>query len=426
MITVYSSVKSSRLEYVLNFIFKNLLEIEFKWTQDSTNLEGVVLNYSDEILPFQNYQIQPSGFLVDGNWDFKKYIFLKNKSNYFFPQEKGDHNFDILSSIFFIISRMEEYHTKDYDEHQRFISSNSSLVKLNLEQNPIVDQWCFSLLSQLNAKFNVELTSPRKFHQYSTFDIDNAYAFKGKSFTRSFGSFFKDLISFRFYKVKQRLKFLAGRIKDPYDNYDYILEFLKTNQLKSIFFFLLGDYAKMDKNINYNHPYLINLIRSISKNHLTGIHPSYRSFNNLETLKMEISRLNKIISKTSISRFHYLKFTLPKSYQNLLKAGIKQDYSMGFSDRVGFRAGTCTPFYFYDLENESATDLKIFPFAYMDGVLNDKLKFTPEYSSKLISKIKYEVRKVNGAFNAVWHNESLSNQDRWKGWRSVFETTWLD
>ena len=100
---------------------------------------------------------------------------------------------------------MEEYHTKDYDEHQRFISSNSSLVKLKLEQNPIVDQWCFSLLSQLNAKFNVELISPRKFHQYSTFDIDNAYAFKNKGFTRSLGSFFNDLISFRFYKLKTRI-----------------------------------------------------------------------------------------------------------------------------------------------------------------------------------------------------------------------------
>jgi len=244
--------------------------------------------------------------------------------------------------------------------------------------------------------------------------------------SRSLGSFFKDLISFRFYKLKQRLEFLLGKTKDPYDNYDYILEFLKTNHLKSIFFFLLGDYAKMDKNIDYNHPYILNLIRSIYKNHLIGIHPSYKSFNNLETLKMEISRLDKITSKTIISRFHYLKFTLPKSYQILLKSGIKQDYSMGFSDRIGFRAGTCTPFYFYDLENECTTDLKIFPFAYMDGVLNDKLKFTPEYSSKLISKIKQEVKKVNGTFNAVWHNESLSNQDRWKGWRLVFETTWLD
>ena len=297
MITVYSSVKSSRLEYVLNFIFKNILEIEFKWTQDSTNLAGVVLNYSDEIFPFKNYQIQPSGFLVDGNWDFKKHIFLKNKTNFFFPQKKGDHDFDILSSIFFLISRMEEYHSKDCDEHGRFISANSILAKLSLEQNPIVDQWCFSLLSKLNVEFNIELISPRKFHQYCTFDIDNAYAFKYKGFSRSLGSFFKDLFSFRFYKLKQRVELVRGKVKDPYDNYDYILEFLKTNQLKSIFFFLLGDYSKMDKNINHNHPYLINLIRSISKNYLTGIHPSYKSFNNLKILKMEISRLDNIISK---------------------------------------------------------------------------------------------------------------------------------
>ena len=95
---------------------------------------------------------------------------------------------------------MEEYHSVDCDEHHRFISSNSILVKLNLEQNPIVDQWCFSLLIKLNVKFNIELTSPRKFHQYCTFDIDNAYAFKYKGFSRSLGSFFNDLLSFRFYK----------------------------------------------------------------------------------------------------------------------------------------------------------------------------------------------------------------------------------
>ena len=426
MITVYSTLKSSRLEYVLNFIFKNTLEIDFKWTQDSTNLNGLILNYSDQKLPQQNHQIHPSGFLVNGNWDFNKYIFLRNKSNCFFPQENGDHEFDVLSAIFFLITRMEEYNSKDLDQHLRYISDNSTLIKLGLEQQPVVDQWCFSLLRQLNTRFNIELTSPRKFHQYCTFDIDNAYAFKYKGVGRSLGSFFKDLINLRFDKLKQRVYFLTGKINDPYDNYDYILKFLEKNQLKSIFFFLLGDYAKMDKNIKHNHPNLISLIRSISKNHLIGIHPSYNSFNSLKTLKMEISRLDNIVTTTSMSRFHYLRFSLPESYQILLRAGIKQDFSMGFVDRIGFRAGTCTPFYFYDLENELTTDLKILPFAYMDGVLNDKLKYNTENSSKLISKITQHVKNVNGSFNAVWHNESLSNQDRWNGWRRVFESTWLD
>jgi len=33
-----------------------------------------------------------------------------------------------------------------------------------------------------------------------------------------------------------------------------------------------------------------------------------------------------------------------------------------------------------------------------------------------------EVRKVNGTFISLWHNESLSEEKRWKGWRTVYET----
>ncbi|MAJ05326.1 MAG: hypothetical protein CL827_00495 [Crocinitomicaceae bacterium] len=99
---------------------------------------------------------------------------------------------------------------------------------------------------------------------------------------------------------------------------------------------------------------------------------------------------------------------------------------MGYSDRVGFRAGTCTPFKFYDLENETTTDLKIVPFSYMDGVLNDHLKYSGKSSIEIVRNLKNNVKKVNGVFTSVWHNESLSNLDRWKGWREVFESTWLD
>jgi hypothetical protein len=127
-----------------------------------------------------------------------------------------------------------------------------------------------------------------------------------------------------------------------------------------------------------------------------------------------------------MSRFHYLRFSLPESYQILIEAGIKEDYSMGYVDRIGFRAGTCTPFYFYDLNNEKTSELKIIPFAYMDGVLNDKLKYSPKLAKKIINELKENVKQVNGQFNSLWHNESLSNQDRWKGWRAVFESTWLD
>ena len=58
--------------------------------------------------------------------------------------------------------------------------------------------------------------------------------------------------------------------------------------------------------------------------------------------------------------------------------------------------------------------------------LNDHLKYSCKSSIEIVRNLKNNVKKVNGEFTSVWHNESLSNLDRWKGWREVFESTWLD
>ena len=83
-----------------------------------------------------------------------------------------------------------------------------------------------------------------------------------------------------------------------------------------------------------------------------------------EKLKKEKLRLEYIINRPVIcSRQHYLRLSLPDTYQNLLDIDLKEDYTMGYEKSAGFRASTCTPFYFYDLDFEILTPLKIFPFA---------------------------------------------------------------
>ena len=427
MITIYSPNLGSRIKYVIEFIFRDLLDIEYCLTNNINELKGSVINYSNEKLELINYQIYPSGFLIEGNRDFSKHLNKFQDCQLFFPVDEGQHSFDIFSAVFFLISRMEEYDLKNFDEHHRFISNNSYLVKFQIEDQPVIDIWCLELLKKLNYYFKTDLILSKNFHQYCTFDIDNAYAFKNKGVFRYMGSFLKDLFLFRISKLRQRFYVFFKLKNDPYDNYHYLNQFLNTHKLKAIFFFLLGDYGKMDKNINPSHPKLIKLIQTLSKFHSIGIHPSYNSLNNEKIIKKEIFTLKKINSnEVKLSRFHYLRFSFPKSYQILQSLGIKKDFSMGFTDRIGFRAGTCSPFYFYDLENEKTTNLKIVPFVYMDGVLNDKLKYHPKECIQIIKDIRQKVKDVKGQFTCIWHNESLSNQDRWFGWRQVFESTWLD
>ena len=121
------------------------------------------------------------------------------------------------------------------------------------------------------------------------------------------------------------------------------------------------------------------------------------------------------------SRQHFLILHLPHTYQKLIDNDILEDYSMGYAAHTGFRAGTCTPYKFFDLDTESATDLTVYPFALMEATLKYYMKLQPEQAIEHISEIVEKVKKVDGTFIGLWHNETLNDVGIWSGWRRVFE-----
>ena len=144
---------------------------------------------------------------------------------------------------------------------------------------------------------------------------------------------------------------------------------------------------------------------------------------NAVLLKKEKERLEGITNTpVKSSRQHYLRFSLPDTYQHLIDLEIEEDHSMGYASNVGFRASTCTPFYFYDLDFEIQTPLKVYPFALMDTTLNDYMKLTPKQTLGRIRDLINEVKAVNGTFITLFHNESLSDYLRWKGWKRLYES----
>ena len=93
---------------------------------------------------------------------------------------------------------------------------------------------------------------------------------------------------------------------------------------------------------------------------------------------------------------------------------------MGYAEIAGFRASICTPFPFYDLDQDMPTKLMIHPFAVMDGTLNNYMSLTPQQATEVISSLIKEVKNVGGTFIPLWHNQSLNNQGEWKGWNEVY------
>ena len=246
-----------------------------------------------------------------------------------------------------------------------------------------------------------------------------AYYFRKKGLLRTIGGTFTDIGRFRFRQLYQRYLVLMGFKRDPYDTFKWIIAKQKQCNFKFTVLFLIGDYSTYDKSISTNKKEFVSLIKSVADYCYVGIKASFFALEDISILKKEKLKMEAIInSDLHAVRHSFSKLNLPQSYRNLIELEINQDFTMGYIDTLGFRAGTCTPFQFYDLDNEVQTPLQINPYHCLDYGL---LKYASQLDKQEhLQKLIDEVKAVNGTFTPVFHNYTFSNQERWKGFRSLF------
>lgn len=426
MLLIYSPISTPRLKYAFELIFKDILGLEYEITNEEPafkNYTGAKLSYGkqplgDELFFCASYLLFEKGILEKEikvfDWKGTK-AFFETPGKHLFP-------FDPFAAAFYLVTRYEEYLPHIRDHYERFLAKESLAYKNNFLDKPVVNIWTKEIKEALAEKYPKLVFPERSFKFISTIDIDNAYAYLEKGFMRSVGAYARSLFHLDFKEIKERTKVLLRLQKDPYDTYGYQLELNKIYGFKSIYFFLVGDYGENDKNISITSRKFQALIKSIADYAEVGIHPSYGSNKDPERIKRELSRLTKVLKRDVIkSRQHFLKLLLPGTYRRLIDLDINEDYTMGYASDIGFRASICTPFYFYDLDMEVATDLKVFSFAVMDSSLKYYLKLQPEQAMEHIKPLVEEIKKVNGTFISLWHNESLGYSNNWKGWKFVYE-----
>jgi hypothetical protein len=427
LILIYTHKITPRVRYIFKHIFTRTLLIPVDFTskvEEFVAHNGPKITYTKTPLG-NEFFIKSNNLLFEQGVNDMEIVIQKWEEVpcFFKTGPKSSIPYDIFAASFYLISRYEEYLPHVKDKHGRFTAAQSLAFKYDFLEKPVVDIWAYKLVAVLKEKFPDYEFQQRKYAFISTLDIDNAYAYKYKSLVRGVGGFFNDLLHVRFVRVWNRFAVTFNIKKDPFDTFDTILKLKKEQEVNTIFFFLIGDYTTFDTNVSASKNKFRLLIKEMLDYASVGLHPSYFTMNNASLLKKEKERLEGIINMPiQRSRQHYLRFSLPETYQNLIDLEVAEDYSMGYASNVGFRASTCTPFYFYDLDFEIQTPLKIFPFALMDTTLNDYMKLTPRQSLGRIRDLKNEVKAVNGSFITLFHNESLSDYLRWKGWKRLYDS----
>lgn len=422
---IYTPQISNRVKYVFQVIFDDVWKIPYELTDDFqkfTDFSGPKINYSltkteDDLFVF------PSGLLTEkdivdqdivvSQWQDVP-VFFQTSTNSILP-------FDIFSAVFYLVSRYEEYLPHFRDHYERFMAKESLAFQNNFLQLPLVNIWLKMFQEIILDKFPDFTFPPQKFKYKSTIDIDNAFCYAEKGLVRSSASFVKSFMENDKHKMKERWAVLTGQQKDPYDTYDLQLSLQKKYNMEVIYFVLLADYGLNDKNIPVTSRKFQLLIKHLSDHAEIGIHPSFASNYNNSSLVVEKSRLMDIVKRpVNSSRQHFLKLSFPFTYRELLNLDITNDYTMGYSSLPGFRASICTPYHFYDLELETSTSLFIHPFQVMDATFNYYLESSPEQSLDLIKKMVDEVKKVDGTFVSLWHNETWSEHEQWLGWSQLY------
>tara|TARA_R110001592_G_scaffold307299_2_gene580584 strand:- start:80547 stop:81758 length:1212 start_codon:yes stop_codon:yes gene_type:complete len=383
-IPVYSTIQNARLEYVLHFVFTEVLKCGWHYVENKSRA-AIVFGEKEE----SKCSFQASIMIEEGR--FPKTATFKDGKLYF----NSESFFDPFSAIFYCLSRMEELNAP-LDVHDRF--SGDTSVFFGQWETPWVDVWIEDLKHQLGIDYKPG------YNFLLTVDLDFGYRFLGKGFVRGSLAFVRDAITLRWKLAKQRLTSVVSK-NDPLDGvYSWLTNRFQSSNLQ--FFALMAPFGQFDKGLNPNSSAWKRLKKQLS-GYPVGLHPSYEHCDKKKRLAEGLVKLQSHGFDVVANRFHFLRFRVEKDYRRLLDLGITNDYSMGFANRIGFRAQTSHAFYFYDLKKEEHTRLKIHPFVCMDAVYCNYLSLTSKEMQQKVVEISDKVSALGGTVCLLWHEHTL-------------------
>lgn len=407
-------------------MFDGIIGLNVSITTDEEEFKNSVwpkINYSSKPIP-DSLHISPHTILFD--YGIKDFLVEVNSNEkyvkYFFKSSSGAVPFDILGASFWLLSRYEEYLPFKANKYNVFDYRSSLAWQNDFLDKPLVNIWCYQLKELLREKYPILDFRQKEFKNLTTIDIDNVYKFKHKGFVRSLAGMFSDVRHLNFTQLKQRIATMFFGRTDEFDCYDYLVETNKKNNARVIYFFLLGDYGMNDKNHPSSNLAFQRLMKHLGDYSATGIHPSFASNFNNRQLKIEIARLGGITHKEIIhSRQHFGMLKFPGTYESLIQSGIRNDYSLGYTNMNGFRAGVCHPFKWYDISKEQESPLELHPFCIGDVSLDKQSGSDASKAREIVTEYVRTIKFFNGQFISVFHNDMLANTAKGLVWRGLYE-----
>lgn len=419
---VYTPHCTNRFRYIAEYFLGTLCGFDITITTDASEARawnGPLICYAPDKLTPVCLHVRPCGLLEEQDVREQELRICQWEGlTGFFPVD-ADLPFDVFAAAFYLVSRYEEYLQHNKDFFGRYPHEHSLAYRERFLEQPQVELWAQAFCKYLPGADR----RPRNFKFKPTYDIDIAWSFLEKGFLRNLGGLGRSLAALDFAQVRKRLAVLAGKRRDPFDIYEWLDAVHLKYGLRPMYFFPVGARnTEYDKHILPSRKRLRDLIHYHAMGYTVGIHPSWASFREPALLKDEVKTLNDITGLPVMNnRFHFIAFNLPEGYRHLLELGILSDHSMGYGSINGFRASTSVPFHWYDLERDEQTALMVHPFCWMDANAYYEQGLTPAQAFAELQGYHNVLKKTGGSLSTITHNNFLSEEPGFAGWKNVYE-----
>lgn len=333
---------------------------------------------------------------------------------------------DVLGGSFFLLTRYEECVVPDRDRHDRFASTGALAVQAGFHERPLVNEYVEVLWGALRHLWPNLQRRQRRYEVRLSHDVDWPLATRGLPLSYLLRATAGDIavrrdLSLASRRLASRFQVVRGNLDaDMGNTFDFIMDTSEAFDLRSAFYFITEHSGGMiDGTYSIDEPWIRGLLGRVhARGHEIGLHPSYNTYLDPRQTRREFERLVAACDAEGIrqdawgGRQHYLRWRNPTTWQNWADAGLNYDSTVGFADRVGFRAGTCYDYPVFNLMTRERLSLIERPLVVMDGALfravsPANMDLPDEPAFELVRRLKRKCQRFDGAFSLLWHNSAL-------------------
>ena len=193
--------------------------------------------------------------------------------------------------------------------------------------------------------------------------------------------------------------------------------------LSAVYHFYADDRRKTPKRWLFDPSYDISsdLLKSLlsklqDAGHEVGLHPAFDSWRDSECIAKQKNILEESTdSIISSCRQHWLRFSWEDTWAAQSKCGIKNDSTLMFNDRPGFRNSSCLSWNPWNPKKSEPHRLRSVNSILMDSHLYDYHSLTDEKRKAEITCWVKECKEAFGECSFLWHPHTLSREYGWRG-----------